>query len=119
MSIKTALVRTLEGQGKSQFVGVFFYTNIDELILAVDETIDPSVCEYLPGKIQGAAGFNMGGEFSRADEKNLRDYLDGNYEDEEEPPKFPLDSIEFEGFTGDLSQTFINGMHREKWKKFT
>ena len=113
MSINVALVREKDESGCSQFVGLYFYNTIEDLILAIDEETDPSVCEYLPAKIKTAAGLLFGGEFSKDEEANFLNSLDGENETDEEGP---LERMKFENLSQEMLSLLSTSLHKRKWR---
>lgn len=118
MSINVALVRVKDESGCSKFIGLYFYNTMKDLIFAIDEEIDPSICEYLPAKIKTAAGLLFGGEFSKNEEDNYLKSFDVNSlnSENETDDEGPLDRMEFENLSQEMMSLLSTSFHKQQWR---
>lgn len=117
MAMNIALVRSRNDDGSYNFVGVYFYTSKENLILELDKMMDPSDCEYLSTTLRDAGGFNFSGSVSAQMENAYLKYAKSAQALEDEIPTDPLDLMQYEGMSFGLMDSFTKPLMANNWER--
>ena len=115
--MNVAFVRLLKNDDIKSYrtLGLFFFRDIDELIVCIDEREDPSDCEYLLLE-EFRGGIYLEGDFSSVMDEKWLNYVNDKDERIDDDNYFPLFDFKYDGRSEDVASSIFNALKNNGWK---
>lgn len=122
MAFNAALVRAKIDNNDYEYIGLYFYTKIEDLLVEVCSATDfGEDCEYLPAEVQTAAGLNFTGNVSETDWETFILHINTTgsiLRTTDTTPPNPLEQMKYKGLSEGFLACFIEPMMKGNWSRF-